>query len=342
MSDLPPDKIKVAVVMTVKNEERILSANLQYHLAIGAQHLFVYFDATTDSGKASLSGLPNCSVFDSVASELYAEDVALEKFTSQAQEHHTARQCLNTYDAFLKCREMGIDWLISLDADELVATDLNEPSHLPSFFANLPPATEVVQLQTLEFLQDKRSYSNVFAEGEWFKATSSYPSRFERILKNFYNPFTKKQQRFNYWYGQHLGKAAIRVDRDLIPHNVHKFRLRNGHRPNTLKKGHILHYHAYDAQDFIKKFTNFSNHPDTFLSGNRVESIKLLLRDIVNSAGLSQDELEQYFADHLMFQASEIQKLKKNTYWGFIKRSQPAIVKVVSVTKTLVSKLEEE
>src|SRR5690554_2638693 len=108
--------MKIGLVITVKNEERILRQNLLYHKAIGVDKVFVYFDDSTDNGKTSISDLEFVEIADSVTEDLYRHIESLDDFFTQAKEHHTARQCLNTYDAIQKSKVSNIDWLISIDA----------------------------------------------------------------------------------------------------------------------------------------------------------------------------------------------------------------------------------
>ena len=331
--------MKIALVLTVKNEERLLRNNLLYHKAIGADHIFVYFDNTTDEGKGTIADLDFVSINNSVPAEKYAHLEYLEKFTSQAEEHHTARQCLNTFDADRQCEKAGIDWLISLDADELICTDFKEPSNLKSFFERIDENVDVVNFKTLEALQQRENYGNVFMEETLFKQNRKQ-KKGEDFYKNLFNPFTKTSEKFSWWYGQHLGKGAVRVGKGIIPHNVHRFKSIDNSKAETANAGNVLHYHAYDAEDFIKKFTNFSDHPNTFLSGNKVESIKLLLRDIVNNSGMDNNELHDYFRKNLLFSEAEVQDLKKEkTFFLFKKLTSPLteIVSVQKVFKNLIS-----
>ena len=322
--------MKIAVVLTVKNEKRLLRNNLLYHDAIGVDRIFLYFDNTTDHGKESISDLEFVTINDSVSAKKYGHLYYLEKFTSQAIEHHTARQCLNTFDAQQLCEKEGIDWLISLDADELICTHFIEPSNLKSFFKEIAENVEVVNFNTLEVLQQRESYGNVFLEETLFKQNRKLKNS-RAIYKKLFNPFTETSTKFSWWYGQHLGKGAIRIGRDIIPHNVHRFKRLDGSKTETVNKGNILHYHAYDAADFIKKFTNFRNRPNTFLSGNKVESIKLLLRDIVNTSGMDAAELKEYFKENLLFTEAEVQDLKKEKTYFLFKKLPSPITEIFSV-----------
>lgn len=323
--------MKIAIVITVKNEERILKNNLLYHNAIGVDKAFVYFDNTTDNGEETIENLDFVEINTSVGTEKYKHIPYLDKFISNSEEHHTARQCLNTYDAKCKCKDMGIDWLISLDADELIATSLEDISNLKLFFKNVKSNVDLVNFKTFEALQRQINYDNVFAKEVLFKATPSFKRRIDKVYKSFYNPGSHKQIKYSYWYGHTMGKGAIRVESNVIPHNVHRYKASDQTPINVLNSGFILHYHAYDAIDFIKKFTNFKDHPNTFLSGNNVESLKLLLIDVVNNSGYNKGELVKYFKENVMFNTSEVERLKRNKVFRFLPRKADSVIKITSV-----------
>jgi hypothetical protein len=323
----------IGLVITVKNEARIIRHNLVYHKAIGVDKVFVYFDDSTDSGKASISDLDFVEISNSVSDNRFEHIKSLSHFNSKAKEHHTARQCLNTYDAIQKCKISNIDWLISIDADELVITDTSEVSQLKPFFKTIDATIDVINFRPFEALQAETNYDNVFAELTVFKRIPKFKQKIDRIYKQLYNPFSKKNIKFSYWYGQHMGKSAVRVNSttEIIPKNVHRYVYIDKTAVNSIDKMGLVHYHMYDAQDFIKKFKNFENHPNTFLSGNKVEDIKLLCRDIVNLNVYDADGLIKYFKDYIMFKPSEVKKLRTNRNRFFIKRKQKAIIEITSV-----------
>lgn len=325
--------MKIAMVITVKNEERILRDNLLYHKALGCEKIYVYFDNTSDNSKESIKDLNFVEINNSVAKDKYEQLDFLFKFTSQMELHHTARQCINTYDATCKCKNEKIDWLISLDADELIAPNISNVETFQSFFKKIPLSIDVVNFQVCEVLQRKETYANVFAEEVYFKTTYKFKSRFERVLKNIYNPFLNKKVPFTYWYGQHLGKAAIRVNNNIIPHNVHRYKKIDGTPIALLNAGYLLHYHAYDIEDFIKKFKNFKDHPTTFLSGNKVDNLKLLLRDVVNDTSATKTSLSNYFIDNLLFSEKEVARLLKNKKFYLFPKTQPAVLEIQTVSE---------
>lgn len=332
---------KVAVVLTVKNEERLIRDNLLYHQAIGVDCAFVYFDGTTDGGSASVADLDFVSARNSVLPDELPPESFLEKFVSQAGIHHTARQCLNTFHASLLCEKKGIRWLISIDPDELIVPEGQAGlPDLKSFLLMVEPEVDLVQFKVLEALQRKMEYKSVFREETVFKTTHQFPGRWQKVTRRVYDPFEGRIRRFSWWYGQHLGKAAFRIGKGIIPRNVHRYQKIDGTEIMQQQRGWLLHYHAYDAQDFIKKYRNFAAHPDTFLSGNRVKDFKLLMRNVVNRSGMDNNALKAYFDEYLRFSEQEIKSLRSNHYLGFLKRKTPLLRDIPYVQEVFKNKID--
>jgi hypothetical protein len=321
--------MRVAVVMTVKNEARLLSQNVLYHLGIGVTKIFVYFDGTNDNGAQTLLDFEDVEINDSVKAETYQNLLYLEKFCSNALEHHTARQCLNTYDAIQKCKTQHIDWLISLDADELFLTSKDQLHTLEQFFeiANKQDA-DIVNLKPMEVVSRKMVYQNVIKEETLFKTKKNFKSKFDQIYQKIYNPYERNHTIVSYWLGHTMGKAAIRVTDNVIPYNVHRYSSLGGRSLKTISMGYLLHYHMYDFEDFIKKFKNFKEHPDTFLSGNKIEDLKSLWIQLVNDPSYSKKDLETYFEKNILFTPNKLKRLYKTRSWNILKRREEAVATI--------------
>ena len=326
--------MRVALVITVKNEARLLKQNLRYHLAIGIEKIYVYFDKATDNGKLVIKDIEGVEVNDSVSAEIYKQVDYLQHLCNNADKIHTARQCLNTYNAQIKCRDLGIDWLISLDADELFVADYKKPISLKDFFEPLK-SYDVVQLQTLEVLAKQMAYNKVMLEEIEFKIQKNFKSHFNRIYHKFYNPYRKTSIVHSYWLGHNMGKLAIRVDSDTIPKNVHRYQTINKTPLKTIKRGCILHYHLYDFEDFIKKYKNFKAHPNTFLSGNDIGSLKTLWRDMVNDEQFDETYLKDYFKTYILIDKKKYKQLHHLRYFPFIRRKISAVVNVTQPKQIL-------
>lgn len=323
---------KIALVITAKNEERLLKRNIQYHFTIGVSKAYVYFDDATDGGPESLLGLEGVDQQNSVELSKYSNLEFLDKFTKLAHEHHTARQCLNTYDALLKSKRDGIDWLISIDADELVIVDKHKNEPIQKLFKNLDQNIDMVQFKVKEVAQRKLKYDNVFADETLFKYSRIFKNKFESPKKRIDDPFNKRTVKISYWTGQWAGKAGVKVGSGIIPKNVHRYVKLNGDKIKKVSNGLLLHYQAFDKLDFKKKFTNFEKHPNHNLSGTYVGHTKLLWRDIVNSTTLNQKYIDEYFENNVMFTEKEIRRMSSKKL-GLFKRKEPAFETISSVQK---------
>lgn len=329
--------MKVAVVMTVKNEERLLLQNILYHLGIGIECIFIYFDGTTDNGKEKVKGIPKVIIQDSVQVEKYKDRDYLDRFTSNAQDHHTARQCLNTYDALEQSKAAGIDWLISLDADELFITKNKGEQSLSEFFRENKDH-DVIQFSTMEVIGRKIEYQHVMAEEILFKIQKNFKSKLDQIYRKIYNPYTKKHMIFSYWFGHTMGKAAINVKREIIPHNVHRYKSVSRNKLKLKKSGNILHYHLYDFEDFLKKYDNFKSRPATFLSGNKIESLKSLWIQLVNDPNYSKQFLKMYYEKYILYNSKEMKRLGRSRMFPFFKRKEKSIIEI-EIPKKILKKL---
>src|SRR6185436_14228951 len=161
----------VAIVMTVRDEQELLRSNLLYHQFIGADHVYVYDDGSTDGTLASIADLAFVTVKPTVPREQFRDRGDLATFVATYQTHLPARQALNVVDAMAAARAAGTTWLAHIDADELLAVDTHEqpPGALSDFFDSQARATEVVIFKPLEVVQRRLAYEDVLTEETLFK-----------------------------------------------------------------------------------------------------------------------------------------------------------------------------
>lgn len=322
--------------MTVKNEARLLKQNVLYHLGIGVTKVFVYFDNTTDDGSQKIKGIKGVEINDSVSAETYQHISYLEKFWSKADKHHTARQCLNTYDALQKCKTQNIDWLISLDADELFLAKLDDSISLEMFFKNAKEQNAIIiNFKPLEVVARKMAYNSVMLEETLFKTKKNFKSKFDQIYQKIHDPYNKADKLVSYWLGHTMGKSAIYVKSSVIPYNVHRYESYNNEELKSINTGFLLHYHIYDFEDFIKKFQNFKDRSSSFLSGNKIGDLKSLWIKLVNDSRNSEDYLKQYFAENLLYNSNKLKRLNKTRLFNIFKRKEAAVVEINVVKNVL-------
>lgn len=317
--------MKLALVITVKNERKLLRDNLIYHHYLGIEHFYVYLDGTDDGTEETIKDLPYVTISNSVDPALYRNQPEIQEFLEQHAEHHVARQCLNVYHTQSLARGAGFDWLISLDADELLCVDPlhSYPNQLIDFFNGVDPGIEMVRFTTLEIVQRKTTYKSVFSEETLFKKSGA------KLHHLLYDPFKHRIFRIRKFYGQTMGKAAIRTSVLCKPRTTHKFVGLDERDLVRVWQGYLLHYYGYDFDDFIKKYRNFKHRPDKHLSGNDVEYIKRLWRDMVNRSEMSIDDLRAYYQRWILFHPREIARLSRSKILGIIK-TDPRLIEVTA------------
>lgn len=318
--------MRLAIVITVKNERFLLRKNILYHNFIGVDHFYIYLDGSTDKTEETLKDLSFITLANSIDQERYKNVNEIKEFLNNYETHHTARQNLNIFHTLQLAKNAGFDWLIAVDADELICPNIQiiYKNQLKEFFTSIQSNIDMVRFKTLEVVPRKMEYENVFADETLFKNHKSI------INHKIYDPYKNRIITIKGFYGQTMGKSAVRTSISAKPKTMHKFVGLNGDVLSYIWKGFLLHYNCYDFSDFLKKFQGFKNHPNNYLSGNQVEYTKLLWRDLVNDPGKSIEDLSEYFESWVIFKPIEIKKLSKDKKFLFWKKN-PQIVKVNSV-----------
>jgi hypothetical protein len=320
----------VALVMTVRDEEELVRANLLYHRYLGVELAFVYDDGSTDGTVQSIADLPFVRLQPTVSPSDVARDDDAGLSAEALQRHVTARQNLNAIHAMGRARTAGAEWLLSIDADELACLDLarSEPDQLARALAGVPPTTEAVVLRPLEIVQRRLTYDDVLTDETLFKRSDV------RLERETYDPFAGRRRTVPAVYGHSAGKSAVRLSVEARPSTVHRFVRRDGSRLKTDDLGYLLHYYCHSFDAFLRKFRAFRDHPDQHLRGQEVPLQKRLWRDVVNRAGLDQDELRDYYRRWVMFDPDEIARLRNRRAFGVLPLSS-ALVEVTAVRSAL-------
>lgn len=94
--------MKLVMTLLVRNEEEILEANIEYHLAQGVEFVIVTDHGSTDATPEILSS--------------YEKRGIARVFRAEGTEHHQSQRV--TRMARLAAVEHGADWVINNDADE--------------------------------------------------------------------------------------------------------------------------------------------------------------------------------------------------------------------------------
>ncbi|MCP5114962.1 MAG: glycosyltransferase family 92 protein, partial [bacterium] len=236
---------------------------------------FVYFDGTTDGTRETVSDLPFVECAGSVNPERFPPVSHLRTAVKEAGRHHTARQVLNTCDALRRSRAAGLEWLIALDADELIcpSTESVYPGQLRHLFGEIPQPVETVRFPCLEVVQRQFDGREVFGQ-TMFKTPGA------RIQRTLFDPFRNSTWVHQGFYGHESGKSAVRLSSAATPASVHRFTAIDGAPLVEFRLGWILHYNLYSHENFINKFRNLKDRPDWHLrSGRPISRHRRVWRD---------------------------------------------------------------
>lgn len=109
------------VCTTLRGEVHALRSFIEYHLAIGFEHIYLFFDSKDDPGIPLAREYPRVTVTpvdDELLHRQFA-DTELPHLVSLAKMEVMARQELNVEMAIRRARDGGFAWLLHIDIDEL-------------------------------------------------------------------------------------------------------------------------------------------------------------------------------------------------------------------------------
>lgn len=315
--------------MTVRDERDLLRSNLLYHHFIGVDRCYIYDDGSVDGTRESVQDLPFVEIRPSTDGWQAPVPSHFGDVLEESRGQFAYRQLLNVMDATARAAADGVSWLLAIDADELVAIELKgvSPQILATRLDRLGPQVEGVVFATLEVLQRRLRYDDVLTQETLFKRIQTDATR------ETYDPFAKVTRRVRVVYGHRAGKMAIRVAPDVVPHSAHRFTRRDGTALRTVGLGHLLHYYSHDWAAFVRKFRLMKDHLDHHVHGDRVVMQKRLWRDVVNRAGLDDEQLRDYYARWVMFDEASVASLSRRPRLPW---RGAAVVEVTTVRDTLL------
>ena len=163
--------MRIAFVETVKNEEDLVADHIRYHSHLGGTDFLFYIDDSTDRTADILRAFPHAVIKRSALPPHCLGQADLRWVVEKYRTHHTARQILNCHDAIAWARKNRIEWLVSIDPDELICLDKAETrkNHLAEFLASLPSHVNAVSFPSLEVIPTCMTYTQVFREARLFK-----------------------------------------------------------------------------------------------------------------------------------------------------------------------------
>lgn len=118
------NKIKLAIVTTLKEKKEIIDKFYKYHVNIGFDHFFFFFDDANDKLVHNYEKYTNITVFNNNLELLelykkYSHPEVYRKTFKLRENLLAARQILNVEVAIQFSKITKIDYILHIDVDEL-------------------------------------------------------------------------------------------------------------------------------------------------------------------------------------------------------------------------------
>lgn len=211
---MPVPPPRVAAMATVRTTEARVRGLVDSLLAVGVEHVFVYFDAPGEPDPGSFEA------DDKITAVRCDESYWTRHGFPGRPDDIDDRQLTNARDVWTRVRDAGFDWLLGhVDDDERMKLD---GTPLPEFLARHAGDADYVRFPPWEAVPSAdRDADDLFAVNR-FKVL---PARWQKAV--LYT-LSRRFYRYGYFRGHHLGKSATRVTADIGLLTVHKPEPREG------------------------------------------------------------------------------------------------------------------
>ena len=281
--------VRFAISYTARNESRILPSAVRYHIAAGCTRIYIYWDGTTDGAELLVAGYPQVIARNSIRpGEIQAPPEWMAKILPWWETDMDVRKIVNTYYAAKSAASEGIEWLGSIDPDELILMGRNEEidsDHVLKHLRRVPDDIDQLLLPNLESVPSSAESKNPFSDCTYFlnrfpatefvwrysRAALIRASRSPKLIA-WYDYFYYQVRLFGalprlmrepasdrvvpagYFLGYSSYKSIVRArnyaDFDFATH----YWKRHVRSPRNMRLGNVLHFDMLDAAYFSAKF----------------------------------------------------------------------------------------
>ena len=214
----------LAIASTVRGLDSSYRTAIAHHRALGFSRFYLFLDAPSerDDVLALLGELAGPEI------ELIDRDAAHDAWASTSPLYGdpelpyarcvVTRQRINLVRAVELARRDGVDWLLHIDADELLAPPLGQD--LREWIAARADDFDELFFPNLEALQQQDDYGDPFVEVHTFKRNPYHLSKLQLDLLRY------KHERRQFYVAYASGKSMFKpaaIEAGAVPRSVHQF-----------------------------------------------------------------------------------------------------------------------
>ncbi|MCG3723709.1 glycosyltransferase family 2 protein [Vibrio cincinnatiensis] len=293
----------LAIAATIADEPRQVDTFIRYHLSIGFDRLYLYFDVPNDQAIDIARGYPQVIV--TICDQHWREQCidlldSYNKLDSAIYEAEVMiRQEVNLRFAIERARKDKITWLLHIDSDELFYTP--SPSVRTHFTELYKRGIRNVIYRNSEALIHTYSVDFPFQNTTLFKRNYfgdngwSYVPSQRKYLKSL---GIKPEYYFHFYQN---GKSAVYVNQKIEVESVHFFLTEIPPLIWNQDKARILHFPCPTYQSFEQKYRRLGKFSDSWRGGPRAGDFISLIHLRARDAYLSgqTDALKTLFFEHV-------------------------------------------
>lgn len=329
-------KKSYALCYTVKNDKDLLLSSCLYHLKKGCSKIYVFDDGSTDGTIDTIRNIKNIEIHKSTKPNI-DEDTPqwIKERIPNWDEWFDVRKMMNTYLAAKWANTANIDWLGSIDSDEIIFTEYETSKSIIDMLNTIHPKYDQILLKNLEAVAHKENIQNPFLECKYFFKRHTFIDSVHKVLSSILFKLTKSgkiQAWFDYYFYKYIFLGNFRdllvdpIDGTKIPpshylaykdyksliktaavdnyiFNIHKW-IKGVKKPKSYISGNILHYDLYNSKIFKSKF---SQRPKNML----LKVFYLRYRLALIALNSSEKDLITFFNSNIVILKPEESKYKK-------------------------------
>ena len=248
-----------AIVTTLRDANSVLEYFISYHLSIGFDRIYLFFDDPTDPG-IQISRSYSQVIVQVNDRALHTKWEKTRIYQANAAYHAfidievMARQILNAEVAMQLAQSEGITWLLHIDIDELFYTSAKDVKE--HFRESTAKGVDTIVYFNHEAVVELLEIKNYFESVTLFKKNRVLLSKDQIQFICAQKAFLWGQQYFLYYSN---GKSAVKVSENAVPSSVHTF---TGQFSKNATDAFILHYPVCGFTHFWKKYKLLGAFPD--------------------------------------------------------------------------------
>jgi Glycosyl transferase family 2 len=229
--------IKVGTISTVRAPIKQLLLFVNYHLNIGVDHVFLFFDDPPDEGIEAFSQ------YNKVWTATCSTDYWLAK-NCRRPDSIEERQIVNVNEGVKVAKTYNCNWIIHIDSDELI----NPLKDMKQVLARTP--ADAVRFLIMEAISEKEIYDHIFMPKLFKKKSNACQLKAAQYLGCTNAIFDNE-----YFRGHLRSKMAIRVTPSILRYSIHNARKNNGNLvvENT-RDIQLLHYDCVGIENWMSKW----------------------------------------------------------------------------------------